>query len=90
MRWAHMVGGEHPKNGIRINGAQKALDTVGGGWTTTTALIGPDDLKSGENEIELFRGTDIGSIAGDYDQIDYVRFEPVKYVPERGLRVFVR
>ena len=88
VRWVHMVGGEHPKNGIRVNGRVKALDTVGGGWVTTTAMIGPNDLVVGTNTFELFRGTDIGSIAGDYDQIDYVRFEPVKFVPTRGLMIY--
>lgn len=90
VRWVHMVSGQNPKNGIRVNGALKALDTVTGVWTTTTAVVTPKDLKAGENTIELFRGTDIGSIAGDYDQIDYVRFEPIGYMPESGLSVIVQ
>jgi hypothetical protein len=85
-----MVGGENPKNGIRVNGEVKALDTVGGGWTTTVAYIKPEDLREGENTIDLFRGTDIGEVAGDYDQIDYVRFEPVKYTPECGMVFIIR
>jgi hypothetical protein len=90
VQWVHMVGGENPKNGIRVNGEVKALDTVGGGWTTTVAYIKPEDLREGENTIDLFRGTDIGEVAGDYDQIDYVRFEPVKYTPECGMVFIIR
>ena len=90
VQWVHMAGGENPKNGIRVNGEVKALDTVGGGWTTTVAYIKPEDLREGENTIDLFRGTDIGEVAGDYDQIDYVRFEPVKYTPECGMVFIIR
>ena len=90
VRWAHMVSGVSPMNGIRVNGRVKALDEVGGSWVTTTAMIGPEDLRVGKNTFELFRGSDIGKLAGDYDQIDYVRFEPVRFIPSYGLSVCIK
>ena len=90
VRWGNRTGATG-YNGVRVNGRLMATQLIGWGWYDTVVSIKPKDLVAGDNTIEIFRvdhEKDYGP--GNYDQIDFVRFEPVKYAPKRGMTLIVR
>ena len=93
VKWNHsdQAGtGMTTTNAVSVNGSAPVLQEIKGGFVTTTLDLDAKDLVPGDNLIKLYRHDRTNRGASDYDEIDYVRFVPVKCHKPSGLVIIFR
>lgn len=93
VRWNHLEEagtGMTTTNAVCVNGGTPVCQEVNGGFITTTVDIDPGVLVVGDNQIRLYRHDRTDRGPQDYDQIDYVRFVPIKCRKPSGLMIIFR